>query len=132
MRFFIAPHPQGLCDAFINQHFEDLLKALVNGYPADVLCELIGVCPSAVEAIVSDDPLWCSVCELVMSLIDDTLEKDSTQQEIEHLLDSVCSLLPSFLEGECDAMVATYEPLLIEALVNDYPPDTVCAMIGAC
>lgn len=54
------------------------------------------------------------------------------QEEIIHAVESVCSALPSSLTAQCKDLVETYGQAIIELLVQQADPKTVCTMLALC
>ena len=52
-------------------------------------------------------------------------------QEIIAYLEKVCALVPS-LTQECDGIVTTYGPTIIQLIENNADPTTICTKIGLC
>ena len=57
---------------------------------------------------------------------------DIFQAEIEKALDELCALLPAGVSSQCDGIVKTYTPLIIQLLVAKLQPDQVCQALGLC
>ena len=55
-----------------------------------------------------------------------------SQEEIIHAVEKVCSLLPAKYSGLCDIVIEGYGQKIIQALVNDVPPEKVCSTVGLC
>lgn len=53
------------------------------------------------------------------------------QTEIEAALERVCNILPSSVKQECDTLIKTYFPELIQLLLQLSPKD-ICSSLGLC
>lgn len=54
------------------------------------------------------------------------------QEEIIHAVEQVCSILPSSLSSQCKDLIETYGQAIIDLLVQEADPKTVCAVLGLC
>jgi len=115
------------CEAMVDAYLPMIIDWIVNAENPQKFCTQIGLCP---KASVTDGGN-CMLCKLVVSYVEQYLEKNNTQQEIEKLLDKVCDALP-LLKAQCKALVHEYLPELIEFIENKENPDTFCAQIGLC
>lgn len=54
------------------------------------------------------------------------------QEEIIHAVEQVCSILPSSLSSQCKDLIETYGQAIIDLLVQEADPKTVCTVLGLC
>lgn len=54
------------------------------------------------------------------------------QEEVIQAVEKVCTYLPSSLAGECKDLVETYGQAIIELLVQQADPKTVCTVLALC
>lgn len=80
---------------------------------------------------VRDSPT-CAICEFVMKQLDSMLEDHATEEEIIQSVEKVCSILPSSLSAQCKDLIETYGQAIIDLLVQQADPKTVCTMLGLC
>jgi len=83
------------------------------------------------QQTVSEKPS-CVFCEYVVTQLKTYLKDGQTEEEIKEFVDEICTKLPSSLRGQCTKFVDTYEPLLVDLLVNDLEPSQVCKEIKLC
>jgi interferon gamma-inducible protein 30 len=74
----------------------------------------------------------CILCKYVISTLDGMLEDKSNKKQIKAALETLCSLLPSAMEKQCDTFVETYTDLIIDLLTKDVSPEMVCSNLGLC
>jgi len=74
----------------------------------------------------------CALCEFVVSKLDNWLGENSTETAIVNAVESVCSVLPSTLTADCDAMISAYGPELIQMFINKEQPDVMCKQLALC
>ncbi|XP_040905771.1 prosaposin isoform X2 [Toxotes jaculatrix] len=80
---------------------------------------------------VHDSPT-CAICEFVMKQLETMLEDQRTEEEVIQAVEKVCSLLPSSLSAQCKDLIETYGQAIIELLVQQADPKTVCTVLALC
>ncbi|XP_070772119.1 prosaposin isoform X1 [Enoplosus armatus] len=80
---------------------------------------------------VRDSPT-CAICEFVMKQLETMLEDQKTEEEVIQAVEKVCTLLPSTLSAQCKDLVETYGNAIIELLVQQADPKTVCTVLALC
>jgi len=116
-----------------------LVQLLESELPPQKVCQLLKQCTSTVSVthtrmgVVSVDK--CEVCDLVVGFAEQALERNSTEEELGHLMDHVCSIIGSSplsaYEPVCKQAVANI-PLLVQLLESDLPPSKVCLLLKLC
>ncbi|KAK6329524.1 hypothetical protein J4Q44_G00015020 [Coregonus suidteri] len=74
----------------------------------------------------------CVVCEFIIKEVESMLGHKKTEQEVVHALEKVCSVLPSSLSAQCKALIETYGQDIIDLLVQEADPKTICTVLGLC
>ena len=54
------------------------------------------------------------------------------QADVIHAVEKVCSVLPSSLSAQCRDLIEAYGQAIIELLVQQADPKTVCTVLGLC
>lgn len=54
------------------------------------------------------------------------------QENVVHAVEKVCSVLPSTLSAQCKDLIEAYGQAIIELLVQEADPKTVCTVLGLC
>ncbi|XP_042289670.1 prosaposin isoform X1 [Thunnus maccoyii] len=80
---------------------------------------------------VRDSPT-CAICEFVMKQLESMLQDQATEEEVIKAVEKVCGLLPSSLSGQCKDLIETYGQAIIELLVQQADPKTVCTVLALC
>ncbi|KAG5831397.1 hypothetical protein ANANG_G00303310 [Anguilla anguilla] len=80
---------------------------------------------------VQDSPT-CAICKIVMKEVEALLEDKKTEEEVINAVEKVCSLLPSKLAAQCKDLIDAYGEAIIDLLVQEADPNTVCAVLGLC
>ncbi|XP_047668144.1 prosaposin-like isoform X2 [Tachysurus fulvidraco] len=55
-----------------------------------------------------------------------------SMDEVVQALEKVCSILPSTLSAQCKDLIDTYGQTIIELLIQEVDPKTVCSLLGLC
>jgi len=74
----------------------------------------------------------CSVCELVVTYVEQFVAQNKTISEIITEVDNLCSLLPSPFNSACDSFASAYVPQLVQWIINNENPQEFCTEIGIC
>ena len=86
--------------------------------------------PSTSEKAISNG-LECTFCKVVIGEAEKYLSNKSTEAEIEQVLDNVCNDLGP-LKGECNNLVKTYLPVLVQYIQQGFGASKVCSLIHLC
>ncbi|KAJ8359841.1 hypothetical protein SKAU_G00163660 [Synaphobranchus kaupii] len=78
------------------------------------------------------DSTQCKICELVMQEVVNLLEDQRTEEDVIHAVEKVCSLLPSKFSAQCKDLIEAYGEAIIDLLVQEADPKTVCTVLGLC
>lgn len=81
----------------------------------------------------SENVLICTLCESIMTSIDESIVDPTNEQEIADYLAQICNYVGPNLEAMCLEFITEYTDDIIDQFVNNYlNPDQICAAIGAC
>ncbi|XP_020606225.1 prosaposin-like [Orbicella faveolata] len=127
------------CEQFVDQYAPAIIAILSQELDPSVVCTTLGLCDSNKHSKVMEKTVTfvpgsnqtCQICEAVMTYVKNLLADNATQQEILSLLKEGCSLLPSQLSAECNAIVSEYGPAILD-LIAESDPHTLCEQIGLC
>jgi len=149
------------CQDLINENLNTLFEYLREQLQPKVLCDEIGLCQKqinrkpavpAISDVVNLIPDFtkaqavageskygkvnvgptCPLCKKLMTMIDQMLDGNRTEEAIEWALDKVCDILPSVERRECDHYVQKYTPNLVQAIKLATEPEVACALCGLC
>eukprot|EP01027_Heterolobosea_sp_BB2_P002773 GEZU01004166.1.p1 GENE.GEZU01004166.1~~GEZU01004166.1.p1 ORF type:complete len:483 (+),score=187.36 GEZU01004166.1:713-2161(+) len=130
------------CNEFIGMYGAELAAFIVKEgvNELDQFCSQIGLCTSVVAPVAPVTPvveasssgLKCAICEYIMAYAENLLQQNTTEQELEKFFDKICLALPATFQDACVAIIADYEPMLIQLLLNGEQPSKVCAEIKLC
>jgi saposin len=122
----------GVCKAFIDQYSKQIIEALVGKYPPKQVCQQIGLCKKNDRIPVTKAAVVCEVCKYVLGEISKYITENSTESQIVHTVEKICSHLPLTVKNTCDTFIELYGTSIIVILVNKYPADQICALVGVC
>nr|XP_033956933.1 prosaposin isoform X1 [Pseudochaenichthys georgianus] len=74
----------------------------------------------------------CTICQIVMKQLEAMLEDQKTEEEVIAAVEKVCTYLPGSLSAQCKDLVETYGQAIIELLVQQADPKTVCTVLALC
>jgi saposin len=130
-----------LCKIFVASYGDQLVQYIIGLLSVTDVCnDFLHVCSASaytfvhrrasalIKAAPNDD---CAVCKEVVGALDSALEDNSTVTAIVSEIEKVCSDLGP-LEGVCKDFVDKEAPRVIDYLVGELNPDTVCKDIGLC
>ncbi|XP_065912710.1 uncharacterized protein [Dysidea avara] len=131
------------CLKYVKEYFNVVWTLLKTEVDTGDICGLIGLCPKSQLPVNQEvasvhkyqEPeagVLCVLCEYVMKEIEAQLPINATEDEIIHLVDNICSELPSTITAECQDFVNKYGKDIIDALINDVGPNAVCVVIHLC
>jgi saposin len=119
------------CTAFVASYTPQLIQLLVNEASPEQVCTALNLCSSVIEVTKPEGEL-CVICEFVLATAEQYLTGNETEQQVILFIENVCYLLPSSIRSECDDLIATYGPEIIQLLVQKEPPATVCTQLDLC
>jgi saposin len=146
------------CINMVDQWIPYVIYYIESNYPADKTCKLIGLCTSSqktqkadmvafsklvikqlpsqqVAAPKAKDQSLCQICTLAMTILQQYLNSNSTDQQIKQALETLCAKLPQDYTGMCTMLVDTYEPVLLSLIrqyITSHQLDQICHDIGVC
>ncbi|XP_051504691.1 prosaposin-like isoform X2 [Myxocyprinus asiaticus] len=78
------------------------------------------------------DPPQCAICEYVIKEVEAMLEGQTSEEEIVQVVEKVCDILPSTLTAQCKDLIEAYGQAIIDLLVQEADPKTICTFLGLC
>merc|ERR1711887_474928 len=75
---------------------------------------------------------YCTLCEVVVTSLDSSIQDKTNEAEIEQALDVLCYGLSTPVHKECLKLVSQYTEELVDMIVKEYPPNAICAELGLC
>lgn len=126
-----------ICADIVEFGIQDIINYINQNEPPTVVCQRIGACFSRVIAkskkvtFAIADPSECTNCEAVVDFVEDLINSDATEQEIENILNAMCSLTDQY-QIECEAIVEAGIPQVISWILANENSTIVCSQLGVC
>jgi saposin len=79
-----------------------------------------------------DNSISCAFCKRLIKEAEDYLRRNHTEQELENYLISWCQSAPQQYRDECVSLIRQYLPYIIDALVMEADPSTICSGLHLC
>ncbi|XP_013380999.1 prosaposin-like [Lingula anatina] len=77
-------------------------------------------------------PIPCATCRIVTNQVNQMLEDNPTEQGVVDAVDTVCSVLPSHYNVECEIFLGMYGGDLVDFLLNQGEPGVLCSTMLLC
>eukprot|EP01111_Echinosteliopsis_oligospora_P011537 TRINITY_DN382_c0_g1_i2.p1 TRINITY_DN382_c0_g1~~TRINITY_DN382_c0_g1_i2.p1 ORF type:complete len:509 (-),score=124.52 TRINITY_DN382_c0_g1_i2:66-1592(-) len=126
------------CDGLVDEFAPEIIELAENKYPADVICQDIKFCNISTKAVVAPvitavGGAECSVCEWLCSVGEKYIEENKTESEIVSAMADACDVLidQSWI-ADCKSIVDENGDNIVQWLLDEESPETICARIGAC
>eukprot|EP00794_Sanderia_malayensis_P012658 gene12658-13958_t len=124
------------CDALISEYGKQIIALLVKQLSPKKICTELKLCSASIVKMIKlrkssvKSGVTCELCELVVGEVE-KLISTSTESEIVAEMEKLCGYLGSY-KAECDSIVKTYVPSIIELLKKELTPALVCKELGLC
>ena len=132
------------CEKLVAKYTEKIIAMFVQDYTPKMVCTELAMCvdneintnsidqvmfqESHVSAHVAKENIGCAMCEFAMSVMDQHLTDAATIDQVERVVQFLCSYLPGTIADKCEEFVDEYGQKVIDALVHDeLEPRAVCA-----
>ncbi|XP_066549135.1 prosaposin [Amia ocellicauda] len=119
----------GFCGGSKSLPMETLVAAKL--FPAIKVMPAVELKPAKKLVRVQNSP-QCAVCEFIMKEIENILQGEKSEKEVVQAVEKVCSVLPASLAAQCRDLIDVYGQAVIELLVQEADPKTVCTLLGLC
>lgn len=143
------PMFQSMCVSIVASYAPKIIEWILKNENPQAFCSSVGLCsarsqmkprkmlmqdrvrPSKTNKRAEAQSGSCSVCQLVVTYVEEFIKTNQTEQEIIDNLDGLCSQLPIF-QDQCVAIVGQYAPELIQWVLDNQNPQAFCANVGLC
>jgi len=134
------------CTTFVDTYTEMIIDMLTKDVTPEMICSNLGLCSEdfeqyptglvEVESIQVGGPkvggAYCTLCEVVVTSLDSSIQDKTNEAEIKQALDVLCYGLSTPVHKECIKLVSQYTDELVDMIVHEYPPNVICAELGLC
>jgi len=134
----LVPDMQAQCTAIVNTGVPEVISWIEQNENSTQVCAQLGFCTgrnrvhkAMLKAKAKARQDQCFICETVISSVEQWVADNSTEQQIEQYVDTLCTLVPSF-QTQCDAMVAAEVPQIISWIQQNETPQQICTNLGLC
>ncbi|XP_067617016.1 uncharacterized protein Sap-r isoform X2 [Eurosta solidaginis] len=77
------------------------------------------------------DPPSCVLCEFVITKLETELRNVTTQDEIKHVVQNICKMMPKTVVKSCNKFIDQYANMIID-MVDSVPPKMMCQQMQLC
>lgn len=133
------------CNTFVDAYTEIIIDMLTKDVSPEMVCTNLGLCKDTwqtdimvVEEQIEEedspqfkDP-YCTLCEVVVQDLENSLGAKKTQAAIEQALDVLCTSLSAPVHKECEKMITKYTEEIVELFLKDYSAKEICTELGLC
>lgn len=126
------------CFAFVQDHKDYIVNALMTNQPPKQICKGLKFCATRpTEQVISQmmekysDTPKCVVCQMIAVNLDQLLRENSTIEEIDRAVHTVCQYVPKKYSAECEDYVDNYAELVISYLLSESPKQ-LCLGLNFC
>uniref|UniRef100_UPI00358E0EE8 prosaposin-like n=1 Tax=Myxine glutinosa TaxID=7769 RepID=UPI00358E0EE8 len=98
-----------------------------------VECDAVKHCKQTVwnNSVASDGV--CDLCQEVFKVVQDFVTNNDTEKIVRQYLFQMCQMLPGKdISAQCEDLVKTYLPLIMDMLKEQLKPGTICRSLGLC
>jgi hypothetical protein len=127
---------QAECTMFASET-KTVLEMIESAFTPSEVCSLI--CPfipfaeaAYQESSKADPDQFCLVCHLATKLLKSKLKNNATVNELETMMDNMCSLLTDTLRDQCKGLVTTIINDVINTMNNKEKFSQICVQVGLC
>lgn len=109
-----------------------LSELLTIGHNEMSACLVANACEKDMHDVRLQSNTTCALCEFVVSVLQDLLADNATEQDAIKALELVCSKMPVTIRQECTVFVDKWGPSIIQLIMAKLDPQLVCREINIC
>jgi len=133
------------CEKMVAKYTEKIIDLLVSQYTPEMICGELALCvnndinTNSIHQVnfeseeVTDttkETIGCEICEFAMNIVDQHLTNPSTIDEVERMVQFLCSYLPGTISDKCEEFVDQWGQKIIDLIVHDeLDPTEVCGQL---
>uniref|UniRef100_A0AAZ3S2R8 Prosaposin n=1 Tax=Oncorhynchus tshawytscha TaxID=74940 RepID=A0AAZ3S2R8_ONCTS len=131
----LGPGISDLCKQYVSQYAPLIVQQLMSmeQQPKDV-CTFAGFCSADVKSSVPMMKLVAAKTIPAVKLVP-AIKMEAVKpatQDVVRAVEKVCAVLPSSLSVQCKDLIEAYGQAIIELLVQEADPKTICTVLGLC
>jgi len=134
------------CLKMVEKYTDEIIHMLANNYTPEDVCSSISLCVNSEissnqigslddfyaevkDEEEQDENVACIMCEFAMEVIDEHIDDASTVDQIERVVQFLCSYLPGSIADKCQDFVDQNGQKIIDSLVKgELEPKEVCTL----
>ena len=131
------------CEKMVAKYTEKIIAMFVAEYTPEMLCGELALCVNNdintnnihlvdfdSDEVTAGETIGCEICEFAMTIVDQHLTNPSTVDEVERMVQFLCSYLPGTIADKCEEFVDQWGQKVIDLIVQDeLNPSEVCGQI---
>jgi len=128
------------CEKMVAKYTEKIISLFVAEYTPEMLCGELSLCvnddinTNNIHQVDFDsdetETVGCEICEFAMTIVDQHLTNPSTIDEVERMVQFMCSYLPGTIADKCEEFVDQWGQKVIDLIVQEeLNPSEVCGQI---
>merc|ERR1719242_1630684 len=117
------------CEKLVAKYTEKIISLFVAEYTPEMLCGELSLCvnddinTNNIHQVDFDsdetETVGCEICEFAMTIVDQHLTNPSTIDEVERMVQFMCSYLPGTIADKCEEFVDQWGQKVIDLIVQD-------------
>jgi len=132
------------CEKMVVKYTEKIIDLFVSEYTPELICAELSLCVNNdintnsihhvnfedSEEVTTQETIGCEICEFAMNIVDQHLTSPSTIDEVERMVQFLCSYLPGTIADKCEEFVDQWGQKIIDLIVQDeLNPTEVCGEV---
>jgi len=128
------------CEKMVAKYTEKIIDMFVAEYTPDLICAELSLCVNNdintnnihqvnfdSEEITAEETIGCEMCEFAMTIVDQHLTNPNTIDEVERMVQFLCSYMPGTIADKCEEFVDQWGQKVIDMIVQEeLNPAEVC------
>jgi len=128
------------CEKMVAKYTEKIIDMFVAEYTPDLICAELSLCVNNdintnnihqvnfdSEEITAEETIGCEMCEFAMTIVDQHLTNPNTIDEVERMVQFLCSYMPGTIADKCEEFVDQWGQKVIDLIVQEeLNPAEVC------
>uniref|UniRef100_A0A8B9H5Q1 Prosaposin n=1 Tax=Astyanax mexicanus TaxID=7994 RepID=A0A8B9H5Q1_ASTMX len=133
----LGPGLSDMCKQYVSQYAPLIVQQLMSmvKQPKDI-CSRAGFCDGTPKSVPMQTLVAAKTIPAVKSLpatkVVEATPLKPAKEEVMQAVEKVCNILPSTLTAQCKDLIETYGQAIIELLVQEADPKTICTVLGLC
>ena len=88
--------------------------------------------PHIISDVAAKDSVGCDVCTILVSVVEEALKDQKTEEEIAQIVSSYCSILGETIKPLCETLAKEYIPIIMQWLEQEMEHIEICTKLGFC